>query len=263
MWWMSGSAAAQSRTTEVPMITQGFAVLIDYALYLLPGLLLFGLWFALTPKSLPALRICVLLAAFVLMRDVMTPLGMWALGSEVQVAFTANAFVLAALGGMSLLLIAGLVRVAPELARLILWSRGNRAVGLVAGLAVGALIGVPLRLYQGIETSEIPGYWVWLPGMVVLAYGANALEEVLFRGFLQGYLEQHVTPLRAALISGVAFAACHGFLALSVTQLGWPVLVFTLVEGLACALVRMRYGVFPATMAHGTAILLIAVPFST
>lgn len=83
---------------------------------------------------------------------------------------------------------------------------------------------------------------------------------MLFRGYLQGYLEQHVAPLRAALASGVAFAACHAFLALSVTQLGWPVLLFTLVEGLACALVRMRYGVLAATLTHGTAILLVAVP---
>jgi membrane protease YdiL (CAAX protease family) len=242
------------------MITQGMVVLIHYSTYLAPGLLLFGLWFALTPKSLTALRILILLMAFVLMRDVMTPLGLWSLGSEVQLAFTANTLVLAALGGLSVLLITALVRVAPDLAALIVWSKGPRVAGLMIGLAVGGLIGVPLRLYQGIEASALVGYWVWLPGMVVLAYGANALEEVLFRGFLQGYLEQQVAPLRAALISGVAFAACHAFLALSVTELGWPVLLFTLLEGLACALVRMRYGVLAATLAHGTAILLIAVP---
>lgn len=242
------------------MITQGMVVLIHYSTYLAPGVLLFGLWFALTPKSLTALRLLILLMAFVLMRDVMTPLGLWSLGSEVQLGFTANAFVLAVLGGVSVLLIAVLMRVAPDLSALIVWSRGPRGVGLVVGLAVGSLIGMPLRFYQNIDASAIPGYWVWLPGMVVLAYGANALEEVLFRGFLQGYLEQHAAPLRAALISGVAFAACHGFLALSVTQLGWPVLLFTLLEGLACALVRMRYGMLAATLTHGTAIPLIAVP---
>ncbi|NVZ23177.1 CPBP family intramembrane glutamic endopeptidase [Pseudomonas costantinii] len=242
------------------MITEGILVLTKYVTYLTPGLLLFGLWFMLTPKAQPAMRILILLAAFVLMRDAMTPLGMWALSSEVQIAFTNNAFVLAALGGLSVLLIILLARIAPELWRLIRWSIGNPGIGLAVGIVVGCLIGVPLRVYQGISASEIHGYWVWLPGMVVLAYGANALEEVLFRGFLQGYLEQQVSPLRAALISGVAFAACHAFLALSVTQLGWPVLLFTLIEGLACALVRMRYGVLPATLAHGTAILLIAVP---
>lgn len=243
------------------MITEGMWVLADYASHLTPGLLLFGLWFALTPTTLPAMRILILLAAFVLMRDAMTPLGMWALGSEVQIAFSANAFVLAMLGWLSALLIMLLARIAPDLWRLIRWTLGHPGIGLACGLLVGCLIGAPLRIYQGIDASAIHGYWVWLPGMVVLAFGANALEEVLFRGFLQGYLEQHVTLLRAASISGVAFAACHAFLALSVTQLGWPVLLFTLLEGLACALVRMRYGVLPAAVAHGTAILLIAVPY--
>jgi membrane protease YdiL (CAAX protease family) len=133
-------------------------------------------------------------------------------------------------------------------------------VGLAVGLVAGCVIGLPLRLYQGIEPAAIPAYWTWMMGMLILAYCANALEEVLFRGFLQGYLEQHVTPLRAAWLSGLAFAACHSFLALSVTQLGWPVLAFTLIEGVACGLVRMRYGVVAATATHGTAILLIAVP---
>ncbi|UEL25967.1 CPBP family intramembrane metalloprotease [Pseudomonas fluorescens] len=243
------------------MITAGLVVLVNYARYLAPGVLLFGLWFALTPRALSALRILILLMAFVLLRDALTPLGIWSLSGDVQIAFSGNAFVLAALGGLSLLSIVVLARIAPELWQWVRGTIGNPAVGLAVALAVGCLIGVPLRLYQGIEASAIPGYWVWLPGMVVFAYGANALEEVLFRGFLQGYLEQQVTPLRAALISGVAFAACHAFLALSVTQLGWPVLLFTLIEGLACALVRMRYGVLPATIAHGTAILLIAVPY--
>nr|WP_218169022.1 CPBP family intramembrane glutamic endopeptidase [Pseudomonas sp. E6002] len=230
--------------------------MVHYGIYLLPGLILFGLWFGLTPKTLPGLRIVILLLAFVLMRDAMTPLGMWSLSREVQIEFTANPWVLAALGGLSLGLIALLARLAPELWQLTVLFKGNRWAGLAVGLGAGCLIGLPLRLYQGIE----PVYWAWLMGMLALAYCANALEEVLFRGFLQGYLEQHVTPLRAALLSGLAFAACHSFLALSVTQLGWPVLAFTLIEGVACGLVRMRYGVVAATATHGTAILLIAVP---
>jgi len=240
------------------VIAEAFAVLVHYGIYLLPGLILFGLWFGFTPKTLPGLRIVILLLAFVLMRDAMTPLGMWSLSREVQIEFTANPWVLAALGGLSLGLIALLARLAPELWQLTVLFKGNRWAGLAVGLGAGCLIGLPLRLYQGIE----PVYWAWLMGMLVLAYCANALEEVLFRGFLQGYLEQHVTPLRAALLSGLAFAACHSFLALSVTQLGWPVLAFTLIEGLACGLVRMRYGVVAATATHGTTILLIAVPMA-
>ena len=241
------------------MIAEGLVVLLDYTLYLLPGLALFGFWFALTPKTQTALRIVIVLLAFVLMRDAMTPLGMWSLNGDLQIGFLANPFVLVMLGVSSLLLVALSARLLPDLWQLVVRFKGNRLAGLVLGIAVGCLIGLPLRLYQGAETA-IPGYWPWLLGMAVLAYGANALEEVLFRGFLQGYLELHVSALRAALISAVAFSALHDFLALSVTQLGWPVLLFTLIEGLACGLVRMRYGVVASTATHGTAILLIAVP---
>lgn len=44
------------------MISQGVAVLISYCMYLAPGLLLFGLWFALTSKSLTGMRYGVLAA---------------------------------------------------------------------------------------------------------------------------------------------------------------------------------------------------------
>jgi membrane protease YdiL (CAAX protease family) len=206
------------------------------------------------------LQIVILLLTFVLMRDVMTPLRLWSLSGDVQIGFVSNPFVLAVLGALSLAIIAVLARIAPELWQLVVWRKGNLVAGLALGIAAGCAIGVPLRLYQGIGISELAGYWPWLMGMIVLAYGGNALEEVLFRGFLQGHLECHTSALRAALISAVAFSACHSFLALSITGIGWPILLFTLLEGLVCAFVRMRYGVIAATAAHGTAILLIATP---
>lgn len=242
------------------MIAEGLAVLLGYGIYLAPGLMLLGLWFGLTPKTQTALRIVILVMAFVLMRDTMTPLYMWSLNGDLQIGFLANPFVLASLGGLSLVLVVLIARLSPDLWQLVVAFKGNRLAGLALGIGVGCLIGLPLRFYHGIEAVAIPDDWTWLLGMVVLAYGANALEEVLFRGFLQGYLELHVSALRAALISAVAFSACHAFLALSVTQLGWPILLFTLIEGLACGLIRMCYGVVASTVAHGTAILLIAVP---
>ena len=48
------------------MIAQGMAVLLHYTAYVAPGVLLLGLWFVLTPRSLPAMRILILLVAFVL-----------------------------------------------------------------------------------------------------------------------------------------------------------------------------------------------------
>lgn len=241
------------------MFQEGLSHLASYLLHITPGLVLCLLWFLLTPKTQPGLRILVLLLTFVLLRDAMTPTGLWALDGQVRIGFIDNPLVLAALGLMSLGLIASLRPAAPELWSLIVWRKGNLPAGLAIGLLAGCAIGMPLRLYQGAAFS---GFNLWLLGMIVLAYGGNALEEVLFRGLLQGHLERHASPLHAALGSALAFAACHVFLALTVTQAGWPVLVFTLLEGLVCALLRLRHGVLAAIAAHATAILLIAMPIA-
>lgn len=237
------------------MIDQALTLLTGYLLQVLPGLALCALWYRLTPGAATGLRILILLLAFVLVRDAMTPQGLWSLTAQIQIGFSSNPLILLALGVMSLGLIALLSRAAPALWSLVVWGRG----GLLLGLLAGCAIGLPLRVYQGLAFN---GDWLWLGAMLVLAFGGNALEEVLFRGVLQGYLEHHTTPLQAALGSGVAFAACHAFLALIVTQVGWPILAFTLIEGVVCGLLRMRFGVLAAIAAHGTAILLIAAPMA-
>lgn len=42
------------------------------------------------------------------------------------------------------------------------------------------------------------------------------------------------------------------------TDVGWPLLAFTLWEGLICAFLRLRWGVIPAAIAHGLAIFLLS-----
>ena len=94
--------------------------------------------------------------------------------------------------------------------------------------------------------------------LLYLAVVGNLLEEVLFRGWLQGLLENETSRLRAAAGSAIAFAAGHAFLAITVTDLGLPILAFTLYEGIVTAALRLRWGVVPAAIAHGGGIFLIA-----
>jgi hypothetical protein len=103
---------------------------------------------------------------------------------------------------------------------------------------------------------------LWAPLLWTTLLG-NLFEETLFRGFLQGYLHRRLqlSPLRAALLSALAFAAGHSFLACIVTGIGAPVLLFTAYEGLICALVRMRRGTLSAALAHGGAIFLLTGGF--
>lgn len=248
----------------------GLTLLFSFGLYISPGLLAFALLFASIPKSETGLRILSLIMAFVLLRDAMTPMGLWRPASTqldswfpaFSLSFHEDPVVLAGLAFTSLAVVVILARGVPELGRLLVWHRNGIAVGCGLGVLAGGLLALPVLVLGGFHAERLTTHFPWVIAMLLLAYGGNTLEEVLFRGFLQGHLESVTSAVRAAIASGIAFGACHAFLALTVTQIGWPILVFTFAEGLVCAFLRMRYGLIPAILAHGTAIFLIAIPMS-
>ncbi len=241
-----------------------FAELVDYLWRIVPGLIVISACLALaSPVKEPLLRIGLLILGFILIRDAMTPTGLWRLGVEdgvLWLRFADDPLLLATLGLAVLALTAAVVRFDPELRALIRWGPVNVAAvgwGIAGGLAAAA----PLLAMSSVFSNGPAGGAVeatLLPVLLFFALSGNLFEEVLFRGLLQGRLERAAGGLRAALISAATFAACHGLLASVATDIGWPLLLFTLYEGLICALLRLRYGVLPAALAHGLAIFLLA-----
>nr|WP_083474345.1 CPBP family intramembrane glutamic endopeptidase [Pseudonocardia sp. AL041005-10] len=145
---------------------------------------------------------------------------------------------------------------------LIVWGRFGPQ-SLRAALGGAAVLLVPLTAVLWTVPVEQRGGAVavgLLPALAVLAFGGNLLEEVLFRGLLQGRLAgvPGFGAVRTIGASGLLFAVGHVFLATTVTDLGWPILVFTAAEGLVCAWVRHGHGVLAATLVHGTVILVLA-----
>ncbi len=232
-------------------------LLATYALRLLPGVALFALCLALLPRRAIAPRIALYIGLFVLIRDGMTPVGLWELDG-LRIGFHANGYVLALLGLASIAGVLFLWAVERDLRPLLLWRRGSLASGAWIGIGAGIALAVPIWLLTGSPAPAIGAGGGFLAGLLVLAYGGNLLEEVLFRGYLQARLAAWTSEVRAALLSGVVFAACHAYLAITVTDAGWRILAFTAAEGIVCAFVRLRHGIWSATLTHGTAILLIS-----
>lgn len=239
---------------------------IEYPLRLLPGLTVLAAAFVALGRSAPLLRIVVLVLGFVLLRDAMTPLGLWSLGTApngvLWVRFAPEPVVLVGLGAFGVLLSLAIAYGPADLRGLVVWGGlGPRALRDALGAA--AVVLVPLVvLLRTVPVDQRGGAVAvaLLPALAVVAFGGNLLEEVLFRGLLQGYLAGPLgyDAVRTVLLSGLLFASGHVFLASTVTDLGWPVLAFTLAEGLACAWVRLRHGVLAATVTHGTVILVLA-----
>lgn len=194
----------------------------------------------------------------------MTPAGFWEFGVTNDVVpwirFINDPLIVGLLGATSLVLTLTIIKFNKTMKPYLKWGKlSGRTV--LWGLFGAAVIVVPFAVaYQFIPLSSRGGEVALslLPALFAMVMLGNFMEEVLFRGYLQGYLEKFYTPARAAILSALTFAAGHIFLATTVTDLGAVIIVFTLYEGLVCAFLRLRYGIWPAAIAHGVGIFVLA-----
>ncbi|MEO9247650.1 CPBP family intramembrane glutamic endopeptidase [Citricoccus nitrophenolicus] len=198
--------------------------------------------------------------------------------------FTDDPVALLVLAVASLALVGAILVACRDLRWTVLWTGRRWWTSVLVGLLGGALIVLPFLFLYGTIGQWIPALQSVAPALtvpsvpvdqrggavaggvlVVLAVFAlcgNQVEEVLFRGFLQAHLEDQLPGRmgrwRAALLSALTFAAGHLVLAFLLTDLGWPILAFTFLEGLVCAVIALRHGVLGATVAHAGAIFMLA-----
>ena len=257
-------------------------VMLTYGLRVVPGIAALLLLLTALPRKAAGLRITVYIAIFIVIRDAMTPIGLWKFGTAgvFWIRFTDSVPLLLMIAAGSGIVAAAMLLAEPQWRARIEWLRSPpgrrrranspqmpqyfRAAGsLTAGLVGAALTAAPLLLvYTTVPISLRGGIVapVLLPGIIAVALIGNFYEELLFRGFLQDYLQTDIgtSRLSAALISGIAFAAGHSFLAVTVTSVGAPLLLFALYEGIIAGLIRMRWGLLPAVLSHGGAIFLLS-----
>jgi len=230
------------------------------------GMGLLCLWLA--PKHSLLLRLFIYVLMFIVLRDVMTPLGWWHFGTEAVfwLRVSLSPLLLCLVGAVSIAIVALINFAEPDLSALIAYRKGGWLRTFGAGLLGAVLIAAPLLvLYTFVPVTvrggQTPDDLSLMPTLLFFCLAANFYEETLFRGYFQGYMETVCSPLRAALLSGALFGMAHSFLAITVSNAGPGVLVFTLYEGIIAGLVRMRAGLLASTLAHGVGIFLLAGGF--
>ncbi|MCC5895191.1 MAG: CPBP family intramembrane metalloprotease [Alkalibacterium sp.] len=239
--------------------------LIDYFIRISPGVVFLVACYFLLPKTQIFPKLVLFIFGFLLIRDAMTPLGFWRIGLAddfmVWFRFIDDGALLITLGIISLLITLLIVYSNPLLNQYLYWISDKRTASIVVGIAGAALVSAPfLLMYNTIpieQRGEAVATTLLLPLFILTIFG-NFMEEVLFRGYLQGYFETITSPWRAVLLSGLFFSIGHIFLAITVTDIGMMILIFTLYEGLICACVRLKHGIIAATLTHGLAIFILA-----
>lgn len=142
----------------VATISAASPVLVDYTLAILPGLLLITACFWLSRADINLLlRIIILMLGFVLIREAMTPAGLWDFGVVDGVVpwirMTDNTLSLFALGITILLLVAATLS-DKSLRTLVWWGKPNVST-LLTSLGGAILVVVPIFVLpadQPIET---------------------------------------------------------------------------------------------------------------
>ncbi len=193
----------------------------------------------------------------------MTPLGLWSFGTQgfFWIRLYDNWAFLVVFGIACLGLSLGLYWLDRENQSLLQWTKGRLSFGLLWGIFGAVIVVVPLIViyqYTPIELRGGPVPFLRVPAILVFAFLGNLLEETLFRGYVYGELAQRMAPINAAISSGIVFAFCHIYLAITVTDVGYPLLVFTLWEGIIAGVIRAKSGILPATLTHGGAIFLLS-----
>lgn len=239
--------------------------LLEYFARVLPGCLLLIIVLILLPKTeTRVFKIFLLIMGFILIRDAMTPVGFWQLGltrKALWIRFHHDPLILLVLGIVSVLLTFGIIYTTTELRSLLKWSGDSTVQSILTGIAGAFVIICPSLLpYAFIDISERGGNVAvsLIFPLLLMTLAGNFMEEVLFRGYLQGYLEKITGTIHAAILSGLIFSAGHAFLATTVTDLGWPILAYTFYIGIICALLRIKYGLISSTFAHGFGIFLLS-----
>jgi len=239
-------------------------MILNFLTTIIPGVAIASALIALVPRKQTLFRIFLYIFVFIILRDSMTPSGLWYLGAEgfFWIRFVPNPVILVLLGFSSIIIAFVIIAKDPGCRELVVWVKDGNIKAVVTGLAGMIIVALPvIIIYSQVDLLTRGGsvpYSV-IPAIFVFASGGNLFEEILFRGFVQGYIEKTagISPVKSAVISGLIFGLCHVFLAYTVTPIGYPLLVFAVYEGLIASFVRMKSGVIAAAITHGGAIFII------
>lgn len=261
-------------TFDAMTVDQSAAVdLLGYGTRIAPAMVLVvALYLILRGQRALPLRIMVVVLGFLIIRDTLISFGVWGYGLGdgwlPYVRFVNDPLLVTGFAVGSILTTLFLVLIEKDGRPLLWWGRFNlRSTAWALGGGI-ILAGGLAALYQLVPLAErggaVPGSMI-LPLITVAAFG-NLTEDVLVRGYFQGFLMTLLKPWQAAVGAGVFFSFCHIFLAIELItvfpvpglHLGIPVMLYALIDGLVCAFVRLKAGLLPAAVSHGMAVFVLA-----
>ena len=223
-------------------------------------------------------RVAVLMVMVVVLRDSLTPTGIWSFGGGrggYWLRFSDDWVVLAALSAAGLLFFAFLNAWQADLCSVVVWrKRGSALVTGMLSLACACVGVLPFGLLNLVLRSgpaaasgttltwtlpPPPALLVLFPANLAFASIGSLLEELLFRGMVQGLLEPAMGVHGSIAPSALLYTLAHGFVASAVSDMGLPVYAFSLWLGLVLGKLRAERGTAPCVLAHALVLVVLSM----
>lgn len=173
--------------------------------------------------------------------------------------FEADTWLLFTLSLICIAVFVGCTLFQSALNQLVIWRTVAAYYSVTAGLFGGFIIAIPIILWNGQfnvihALTTIQSYHI---SIITFVAALKSIEELFYRGYLQGKLEISYSKKKAMYMSIFIYLMVQAFLLLVTNQLSLIAIVYVIVIAFVCTFLRNRYGIIAAIVANSIALLVL------
>ncbi|MCR8659053.1 CPBP family glutamic-type intramembrane protease [Paenibacillus endoradicis] len=235
-------------------------LLLELLWILFPFLLVMLLLYVIVARKKVVWKIVIFVTSFVIIETMLLYKQLWWLHGEhrrLEIEFTSDGWILFTLSLVGLLIVVGCILFQVKLNRYVIWTGKNIFKSVTCGSIGAIILSLPIILLNFYSLGRVPvdGSLSLFISIIMFIVVGKSIEELLFRGYLQGYLDRIYSPFKSGFITTAIYSLLN-FLILIVANeyflLAW---IQTIYIGIICSCLRYRYGILASTLANALAII--------
>lgn len=235
-------------------------LLLELLWILFPVLLVMLLLYMMVAHKKIVWKIVIFIASFVIIEIMFLYKQLWWLQGEhrrLDIEFTSDGWILFTLSLIGLLIVVGCILFQVKLNRYVIWVGSSIFISVMYGSIGAIILIIPVLLLNLHTFGEVPfdGNVTLLISIILFILVGKAIEELIFRGYLQGYLDRLYSPFMSAFITTAIYSLLHLLILILLKEHYLLASMQSIYIGIVCSFLRYHYGIMASTLANALAII--------
>lgn len=235
-------------------------LLIELLWIACPFLLVMFLLYKLAARKNVIWKIVIIIGCFVVIRTLLFYEQVWWIQDEhgkLLIDFTSDTWLLITLSLIGILIVVGCFLFQMKLNLYVKWASDSVIKSIIFGLISSIFLISPMLLWNfytlwPLRTVESASLLVSVAAFIIID---KFIEELVFRGYLQGYLDRFYSPLKSNILTTSVYSLSHLLILIIMGQHFLFVFVYSIFAGFIFSGLRNRYGIVSSALANGVSIL--------